>query len=117
MNPFTILSAVQADYLTYVSTFQRFQNPEIRDWVLERVQSGTLLWKPPFIQVSRSFAPGDALADLVAEDLLHPATPPFFRRDPDDPASPPVQPYRHQSTAIRTILQYPISNSLPYTFC
>ena len=53
MNPFTILSAVQQDYLTYVQTFQRFQNPQIRDWVLERVRSGTLLWKPPFIQVSR----------------------------------------------------------------
>jgi hypothetical protein len=50
VNPFTILSAVQRDYLTYVQTFQQFQNPQIRDWVLERVRSGTLLWKPPFIQ-------------------------------------------------------------------
>ena len=65
MNPFAILSAVQQDYLTYVRTFQRFQNPEIRDWVLARVQSGTLLWKPPFIQASRPFAPGDRLEDLV----------------------------------------------------
>ena len=41
MNPFAILSAVQQDYLTYVRIFQRFQNPEIRDWILERVHSGT----------------------------------------------------------------------------
>jgi len=117
MNSFAVLANVQQDYLAYISTFQRFQNPRIRDWVLKRVQSGTLLWKPPFIQVSRPFAPGDALGNLVAEGLLHPATPPIFRRDPDDSASSPVQPYRHQSTAIRTILQYPISNSLTYTFC
>ena len=104
MNPFEILEAVQQDYLTYVRTFQRFQNPEIRDWVLEQVQSGTLLWKPPFIQISRPFAPGDALDTLVAEGLLHPATPPIFRHDPDDLASLPIQPYRHQSDAIRRIL-------------
>jgi hypothetical protein len=107
LNPFEILAAVQRDYLTYVQTFQRFQNPEIRDWVLERVQSGTLLWKPPYIQLSRPFAPGDRLEDLVAEGLLHPGTPPVFRCDPEDPASPPVHPYRHQSEAIRRILPRP----------
>jgi ATP-dependent helicase YprA (DUF1998 family) len=104
MNPFNILESVQADYLTYVRTFQQFQNPEIRDWVLERVQSGTLLWKPPFIRLSRPFAPGDALADLVSKGLLHPATPSIFRRDPDDPASSPVQPHRHQTDAVHGIL-------------
>jgi hypothetical protein len=107
LNPFSVLSVVQSDYLTYVQTFQRFQNPEIRDWVLERVQNGTLLWKPPFVQISRTFAPGDALEDLVAEGLLHPATPAVFRRDPEDAASAPVQPYRHQSDAIRRILGSP----------
>ena len=86
-KPFEILSAAQRDYLTYVRTSQRFQNPEIRDWVLERVQSGTLLWKPPFIQLSHPFAPGEPLADLVAEGLLHQRTLAIFRHDPDDPSS------------------------------
>jgi hypothetical protein len=104
MNPFDVLQVVQQDYLTYVRTFQRFQNPEIQAWVLERVHSGTLLWKPPFIQISRPFAPGDRLEDMVAEGLLHPAAPPIFRRDPGDPASAPVHPYRHQSETIRRIL-------------
>ena len=108
MNPFAILSTVRQDYLTYVRTFQRFQNPEIQDWVLEQVQSGSLLWKPPFIQISRPFAAGDRLEDLVAEGLLHPATPPIFRRDPEDPASSPVHPYRHQSDAIRCFLGSPL---------
>lgn len=107
MNPFTTLAQIQHDYLTYVRTFQRFQNPEINDWVLERVQSGTLLWKPPFIQISRPFAPGARLEDLVAEGLLHPDTPPIFRRDPDDLASPPIHPYHHQTEAIRRILGSP----------
>jgi len=107
LNPFQVLDAVQQDYLTYVRTFQHFQNPEIRDWVLERIEHGTLLWKPPFVQLSRPFAPGDPLEDLVAEGLLHPDTPTIFRRDPGDPSSHPVHPYRHQSDAIRAILRTP----------
>jgi len=109
LNPFAVLDRVQRQYLTYVRTFQRFQNPEIRDWVLERVQNGTLLWKPPFVQLSRPFAPGEALANLVAEGLLHPHIPTIFRRDPDDLSSPPVDPYRHQTEAIRRILGVPQS--------
>lgn len=31
MNPFTTLSQIQQAYLTYVHTFQKFQNPAIRD--------------------------------------------------------------------------------------
>jgi hypothetical protein len=45
MNPFEILAGVQSDCLTYVRAFQHFQNPEIRDWVLESSKHGTLLWK------------------------------------------------------------------------
>ncbi|MBC7250472.1 MAG: DEAD/DEAH box helicase [Anaerolineae bacterium] len=56
------------------------------------------------MQLSRPFAPGDPLEALVAEGLLHSATPPIFRRDPDNPTSPPVHPYRHQTDAIRRIL-------------
>ena len=40
MDPFDVLSQVQSDYLTYVRTFQRFQSPSIREWVLEREQIG-----------------------------------------------------------------------------
>ncbi len=107
MNPFEILTSVQDDYLTYVRTFQRFQNPRIHDWVMERIERGTLLWKPPFVQISRPFAPGDALQTLVKEGLLHPNTPPIFRTAPDDPNAPPVSLYQHQSDAVRSILGFP----------
>ena len=43
MNPFRVLDLVQHDYLTHVRTFQHFQNPEIRDRVLEHIEQGTLL--------------------------------------------------------------------------
>ena len=42
MNPFVILAIVQSNYLTHVCTFHHFQNPQIRDWVLERIEHCTL---------------------------------------------------------------------------
>ncbi len=104
MNPFDVLDQVRADYRTYVETFQRFQDPAIRDWVMARIENGTLLWKPPYIQLSRPFAPGDPLPQLVDEGLLHPATLRVFRHDLDDPHSAPILPYRHQTDAVRIIL-------------
>jgi len=103
MNPFDVLARVQEEYRTYVQTFQQFQNPVIRDWVMERIQNGTLLWKPPYIQLSRPFATGESFEALVAAGVLHPKTPPIFRRDVDDPSSAPHPPYRHQSEAIQRI--------------
>jgi hypothetical protein len=67
MNPFTILSAVQQDYLTYVRTFQRFQNPEIRDWVAERVLQDTLLlpWSSSTLE-SQHIRAGGRLEGVVS---------------------------------------------------
>lgn len=104
LNPFATLEQVQADYLAYVQTFQRFQNPVIQGWVMERVQNGTLLWKPPYVQIARPFQMGEALQTLVDEGLLHREIPRIFRRNLDEPASAPVNPYLHQTQAIRKIM-------------
>jgi len=101
MNPLTALQAIQDAYLTYVRTFQKFQNPAIREWVLEQVHKGRLLWKEPFIQLSRRFRYGDSFETLVAEELLHPETPRYF---PDPHTGNPVRLYHHQSEAIRKVL-------------
>ncbi len=107
MNPFEVLAHVQQQYRTYVQTFQRFQNPRIEQWIGERIADGTLLWKPPYVQLSRPFAAGDTFEALVAEGILHPRTPGVFRRDVDVPTSPPITPFRHQTEAVRRILGIP----------
>lgn len=107
MNPFEVLAHVQQQYRTYVQTFQRFQNPRIEQWIGERIADGTLLWKPPYVQLSRPFAAGEAFEALVAEGVLHPRTLPVFRRNVDDPASPPITPFRHQTEAVQRILGVP----------
>ena len=104
MNPFAVLSSIQQAYLTYVHTFQKFNNPAIQDWVAERVEQGTLLWRDPYIQLSRPFQKGDSLDQLVAEGLLHPDTPKCFTAEAGNRDAPPIRPYRHQSDAIRAIL-------------
>jgi len=104
LNPFEVLRQVQRDYLTYVRTFQQFQNPDIQQWVLDHIENGSLLWKPPFIQIARPFASGDRLEELVAQDVLHRGVLGIFRRSIDDPASPPIHPHFHQTAAVRRIL-------------
>lgn len=104
VDPFAVLRQVQADYKAYVETFQQFQNPEIRQWILDKIETGDLLWKQPFIQLARPFELGDRLEALAAEGVLHPQIPGIFRRDPADPSSKPIHPRLHQSQAIRKIL-------------
>lgn len=104
LDPFEVLGHVKEDYRTYVETFQRFQDTAIQDWVMARIENGTLLWKPPYIQLSRPFAPGDPLPDLVAAGRLHPGVLSVFRSTLGDAASSPIEPYRHQTAAVWQIL-------------
>lgn len=102
MNPFKALENVQVLYHDYVHTFQKFKNPVIKDWVAQRSKHGTLLWREPHIQLSRRFAVGESLESLVLEGLLHRGVLGVFSRVKRE--STPIQPYRHQSDAIRALL-------------
>ncbi|MBW6475260.1 MAG: DEAD/DEAH box helicase, partial [Anaerolineaceae bacterium] len=102
-NPFSTLSEVQSDYLAYVESFQQIKNPQIREWIEGRRAAGGLLWKPPYVQISLPFQEGDPLAKLVEEKILLPGTLRFARQAKEQPESPPIRPYVHQTTAIRKI--------------
>ncbi|PQJ33609.1 hypothetical protein BSZ35_02445 [Salinibacter sp. 10B] len=103
MNPFHVLSDVQDAYRTYVHTFQQFRNPQIEEWVGERIDEGTLLWRDPFVQLDRRFERGAELSDLVEEGHIHPDTPKCFTTEAGDRQAEPIRPYKHQSEAIRSI--------------
>lgn len=104
-NPFNTLREVQADYQAYVDSFQQIKNPQIQAWITARMDEGGLLWKPPFLQISLPFLPGDPLQDLVADGTLHQGTLKFARIDKADLASAPIKPYHHQVQAIRKLHQ------------
>ncbi|KUG20739.1 helicase, c-terminal:type iii restriction enzyme, res subunit:dead/deah box helicase, n-terminal [hydrocarbon metagenome] len=103
-DPVTALDTVAGAYRTFVSSFQKFKNPVIKEWIDRKIEEGTLLYKGPYIELARRYADGDSFATLTGEHILHPETPQYFTRDPADRSSPPVRLYRHQSDAIRSIL-------------
>lgn len=104
-NPFSTLNEVQRDYQSYVDSFQQIKNPQIQAWITDRMDEGGLLWKPPFLQISLPFLPGDPLQDLVNEGVLHPGTLKFTRISKSDLTSAPIKPYHHQVQAIRKLHQ------------
>ena len=103
MNPFHVLSDVQDAYQTYVRTFQQFSNPEIDDWVTDRIDEGTLLWRDPYLQLDRRFKRGATLQELADEGLIHPETPKCFTAEAGNRQAEPIRPYKHQSEAIRSV--------------
>lgn len=103
-NPVTALDTVAGAYRTFVSSFQKFKNPVIKEWIDRKIEKGTLLYKGPYIELARRYADGDSFETLIKDGLIHPETPRYFSRDPGDRSSPPVRLYRHQSDAIRSIL-------------
>lgn len=105
MNPFTTLRAVQEAYRSYVESFQHFKSAAIRDWVAERVEKGSLLWREPYIQLTRRFERGETLQELVSAEILHPETPRCFTVEAGDRDADPVTPYQHQSLAVRALLE------------
>ena len=103
MNPFGALGDVQDAYQRYVRTFQQFRNPQIGDWVEDRIEEGTLLWKDPFVQLARRFQKGATFEDFVEDRLIHPETPKCFTTEAGDRAAEPITPYKHQSEAVRAV--------------
>ena len=103
MNPFHALADVQDAYQRYVRTFQQFRNPQIGDWVSERIQQGTLLWKDPYVQLARRFEQGMSFEAFVEEDLLHPDTAACFTVEAGNRDAAPITPYKHQSEAVHAV--------------
>ncbi len=104
-NPFSTLQDVQQDYINYVESFQQIKNPVIQSWIETKMDQGGLLWKPPYLQISLPFLPGEPLETLVSERILHPGTLKFARSVVKDLTSSAIQPYQHQVQAIRKIHQ------------
>ncbi|MCG3207816.1 MAG: DEAD-box ATP-dependent RNA helicase CshA [Anaerolineae bacterium] len=99
-NPISALRNIQDAYLQYVYTFQKFTNPAIAAWVQGKIRAGTLLWRDPYIQLTRRFEPGDSFTALVEAGLLHPETPRYFTAADGRP----INPHKHQTDAIKNIL-------------
>lgn len=103
-NPIIALDKITEAYRIFVSSFQKFKNPIIRDWIDSEIQKGTLLYKGPYIDLARRFEEGDTFDSLIQEGLLHEEISLYFARDPGDRSGHAVHLYRHQSDSIRSVM-------------
>ncbi|MGY5853180.1 MAG: DEAD/DEAH box helicase, partial [Candidatus Thorarchaeota archaeon] len=106
VNNFMALKSLREDYRSYVSTFQKYRNPRIADWVRTRIETGTLLWQEPLVELNRRFQTGKSISDFISEDHLDKRVRNMFLVNPDNSKSPVIELYRHQSESISKVLEH-----------
>jgi len=101
MDVFELRDRVVNDYAAYIRSFLRIADPDIKEWVEERLEEGRL-WPDPLVQLNPSFAPGATVDTLVAQGMLHPECARIFRRGKDrmPPEAQPLRLHQHQQEAI-----------------
>jgi superfamily II DNA/RNA helicase len=91
MDSFNIHGRVIADYRGYIESFIQIKDEAIRVVVDEALSKGRL-WPEPLIQFNPSYQTTGNLADLVANEKLHPLLEDIFRG---------YRLYQHQVEALR----------------
>ena len=78
MQPLALAGQAQAEYRRYIETTFPVLDDGLRGQIDEKIRHEHLLWKGPYISVSRPFTVGATVAQLVAEGALTPATGDIF---------------------------------------
>ncbi len=91
MNVFRTHAQIVEDYATYIRSFLKIADPEIRAVVEDELKQGKL-WPEPLLQFNPAFEHGDSLDKLVAAGTLHPDIRDIFKG---------YSLYRHQVDAIK----------------
>lgn len=102
MDIFDIHGQVIADYRSFTSSFVDIRDRRIREFVQERLDSGSQ-WPQPWLSLNPSFEAGGSVSSLVQSGLLHPENELIFRDkpDPDSLSGRGLNLYRHQVEAIK----------------
>lgn len=99
MNPFRVLDHVKHDYRKYVESFSLIRSEDVRDLVREAIERDELLWREPYVQVTKNFKPAGNLANLIPS-VLHPDCRRVFYRNESDPNSALIDLHQHQHQSI-----------------
>lgn len=98
LNPIVYTEKVVSDFLKYQITAYPFSDPHLATQLAQLLSlhhtRSTPLLQGPYLSLSQSFDPGAAIADLIAENILHPHLAQL--------AHPHT--YAHQDAAIRAIV-------------
>ncbi len=89
-NIFLIADHLQKTYKNFVKTFQKFQNPDIQDWVDQQMEKKDLLYKDPLIELEFQFEKGNSLQKYVKDKIFDPKILNIYN----------FEPYKHQSDSF-----------------
>ena len=99
MNAFTFRDQVVQSYERFSRSFVRIAAQDIEKVVNDEYSRGRY-WPEPLIQINPNYKPGNTVAELAAEGVLHPLTAEIFKvgKDGGNPLS--VRLYKHQQDAL-----------------
>ena len=99
MEIFDLRDDLIGDYESFVRSFLQFRDWRIEQRVNEELQGGKL-WPEPRIGLNPSFEPGQTVAELVADGILHPTAGEVFRAGKQRGSGSEILLHRHQTEAI-----------------
>jgi len=65
MQPFILAEKVKDEYAKYIRTSFPFLDPNLRKAFIRQIEKGNLLWKGPYVTLSRKFKAGPTLSEPV----------------------------------------------------
>ncbi len=78
MQPLALVQNVCAEYQRYIETTFPILDEGLHQRINEKISDESLLWKGPYVSLSRPFARGATIANLVREKVLAPQTGTIF---------------------------------------
>ncbi len=70
MQPLALAQDISGDYRRYIETTFPILDAGLRQQITEKIKYEHLLWKGPYVSLSRPFTWGASVADLVGEGVL-----------------------------------------------
>jgi hypothetical protein len=70
MQPLALVQNVCAEYQRYIETTFPILDEGLHRQINEKINDENLLWKGPYVSLSRPFTKGAGIAELVREEVL-----------------------------------------------
>jgi len=96
-NIFLQIKELQEQYKSFIRSYQKFQNPTIKQWINDQIESGTFIYQKPVIDLIPQYKSGSTLEQLIQENELPVQISEIFQ---NNQRTAPISPYSHQDEAI-----------------
>jgi hypothetical protein len=97
LNPIAATEKPRNDFIRYLLTAYPLRDSSLRTAFEQELQQRGSIWQSPYLEGSQPYCPDCSVADLVAEEVLHPEMSRLFL------AHRPL--YQHQAVAVRAVVE------------